>query len=505
MRYLLGWSRTKLASGLLATTMIFMGACSSGEVSSSGESSSSGSNSGKVIRIAIGTQDQVINTAVGGATVRELELLEKHLPTDGKYEGVKYDIQWSSYTSGPPITNKMLADQIDIGLMGDFPAVINLIKFQQEAADADTIFIGTLAYSPNGAGNAVVVPKDSDAKTLADLKGGTVSVPFGSAAHGMLLKALADAGLDPETDIELISQAPEVGGSSLRTGQIDAHADFIPFGELFPFRGFARKIFDGAQTGVPTLHGITVRSDFAEEHPEIVVAYLKAVLEANQMFQDDPEGISAQIEEWSGIEKEVVYMFLGPSGLQSLDPTIGEVQVSALKNSITTLTSLGKIEKPVNPEEVVNWIDESYLLTAMEELGLNYDEVIATAEAYQITGKDALTGEAIEDPKLAAQFWVQGEETVTNFASIANMVKALSALQTEGQAADVMFVHDYNNGWKLFAENAYFVSNGDEVAAFLVEADAQTYASSTGGQMTAFRGLQDLYADRQPVLVGAQQ
>lgn len=505
MRYLLGWSRTKLASGLLATTMIFMGACSSSEVSSSGKSSSSDSNSGKVIRIAIGTQDQVINTAVGGATVRELELLEKHLPTDGKYEGVKYDIQWSSYTSGPPITNKMLADQIDIGLMGDFPATINLIKFQQEAADADTIFIGTLAYSPNGAGNAVVVPKDSDAKTLADLKGSTVSVPFGSAAHGMLLKALADAGLDPETDVELISQAPEVGGSSLRTGQIDAHADFVPFGELFPFRGFARKIFDGAQTGVPTLHGITVRSDFAEEYPEIVVAYLKAVLEANQMFQDDPEGISAQIEEWSGVEKEVVYMFLGPSGLQTLDPTIGEVQVSTLKNSIVTLTSLGKIEKPVNPDEVVNWIDESYLLTAMEELGLDYDEVIATAEAYQITGKDALTGEAIKDPKLAAQFWVQGEETVTNFASIANMVKALSALQTEGQAADVMFVHDYNNGWKLFAENAYFVSNGDEVAAFLVEADAQTYASSTGGQMTAFRGLQDLYADRQPVLVGAQQ
>ncbi|MBE9138649.1 ABC transporter substrate-binding protein [Nodosilinea sp. LEGE 07088] len=505
MRYFLGWSRKKIASGLLVTSVLFMGACSTDQASSDGEPTSSGSNSGEVIRIAIGTQDQVINTAVGGATVRELELLEKYLPTDGKYEGVEYDIQWSSYTSGPPITNKMLADQIDIGLMGDFPAVINLIKFQQEAEDADSIFIGTLAYSPNGAGNAVVVPKDSDVTSLADLKGGTVSVPFGSAAHGMVLKALADAGLDPETDVNLISQAPEVGGSSLRTGQIDAHADFVPFGELFPFRGFAKKIFDGAQTGVPTLHGITVRSDFAEEYPEIVVAYLKAVLEANQTFQADPEGISAQIEEWSGIEKEVVYMFLGPSGLQPLDPTIREVQISALKNSIATLTSLGKIEKPVDPEEVVNWIDESYLLTAMEEMGLDYDEVIATAEAYQITGEDALTGEAIEDPKLAAQLWVQDDEEVTNYASIANMVKALSALQAEGKAADVMFVHDFNNGWKLFAENAYFVSNGDQVTAFLLESDAQAYASSNGGQMTAFRGLQDLYANRQPVLVGAVQ
>ncbi|HZG37759.1 MAG TPA: ABC transporter substrate-binding protein [Nodosilinea sp.] len=481
-----------------------MGACSSSEISTGGESTSAGSNSGKVIRIAIGTQDQVINTAVGGATVRELELLEKHLPTDGKYEGVKYEIEWSSYTSGPPITNKMLADQLDIGLMGDFPAVINLIKFQQEAKDADSVFVGTLAYSPTGAGNAVVVPKDSAATSLADLKGKTISVPFGSAAHGMVLNALADAGLDPETDVELISQAPEVGGASLRTGQIDAHADFVPFGELFPFRGFAKKIFDGAQTGVPTLHGIVVRSDFAEEHPEIVVAYLKAVLEANQMFQDDPEGISTQIEEWSGVDKEVVYMFLGPSGLQPLNPTIGDVQVSALKNSIATLTSLGRIETPVAPEEVTNWIDESYLRQAMEEMGLVYDDVIATAEAYQITGEDALTGEAISDPKKAAQFWAQGEEKVRNFASIANMIKALVELQAEGQAADVMFVHDHNNGWKLFAENSYFVSNGDEVAAFLVESDAQAYASSTGGQMTAFRGLQDLYAARQPLLVGAR-
>ncbi len=505
MHYLLGWSRKKIASGLLVTSVLFMGACSTAEVGPDGEAISSGSNSGEVIRISIGTQDQVINTAVGGATVRELELLEKYLPTDGKYEGVEYDIQWSSYTSGPPITNKMLANQIDIGLMGDFPAVINLIKFQQEAEDADSIFIGTLAYSPNGAGNAVVVPKDSDVTSLADLKGGTVSVPFGSAAHGMVLKALADAGIDPETDVDLISQAPEVGGSSLRTGQIDAHADFVPFGELFPFRGFAKKIFDGAQTGVPTLHGITVRSDFAEEHPEIVVAYMKAVLEANQMFQADPEGISAQIEEWSGVDKEVVYMFLGPSGLQPLDPTIRELQVSALKNSIATLTSLGKIENPVDPEEVTNWIDEGYLLTAMEEMGLDYDEVIATAESYQITGEDALTGEAIEDPKLAAQFWVQDEEKVTNFASIPNMLKALATLQADSKAADVMFVHDRNNGWKLFAENSYFVSSGDEVSAFLLESDAQAYAATSGGTMTAFKGLQDLYAVRQPVLVGANQ
>ncbi|NJK61513.1 MAG: ABC transporter substrate-binding protein [Synechococcaceae cyanobacterium SM2_3_1] len=446
----------------------------------------------ETIRISIGTQDQVINTAVGGATVREMQLLEKYLPTTGKYEGVDYDIQWSSYTSGPPITNKMVADQIDIGLMGDFPAVINMITFRQEVENTDTIYIGTLAYSPNGAGNAVVVPKDSTATSLADLKGGTVSVPFGSAAHGMLLKALQDNGIDPENDVNLISQSPEVGGTSLRTGQIDAHADFVPFGELFPFRGFARKIFDGAQTGVPTLHGIVVRSDFAEEYPEIVVAYMKAVLEANDMFREQPEAISTKIEEWSGIDREVVYMFLGYSGLQPLDPTIRDVHITALENSIATLKSLGRVDEAINPEDVSGWVDESFLRQAMEETGRDYEDVIASAESYLIEGEDAMTGEPITDPKLAAQLWIQGEDQVTNFASINNMVSMLSSLINEGKAADVIFVHDREKGWKLFAENSFYVKSGDTISAFLLKESAEAFAAANNGEVSDFKGLQQV-------------
>ncbi|EKV03378.1 ABC-type nitrate/sulfonate/bicarbonate transport system, periplasmic component [Leptolyngbya sp. PCC 7375] len=489
------WFRRLSLSCALTFSSVLIASCSGPSENAEGSANTASTGNGEVIRISIGTQDQVINTAVGGATVRELGLLEKHLPTTGKYENVEYDIQWSSYTSGPPITNKMLADQIDIGLMGDFPAVINLIKFQEEVEGVTSTFIGTLAYSPNGAGNAVVVPKDSEVTSLADLKGGSVSVPFGSAAHGMVLKALSDAGIDPESDVKLISQAPEVGGTSLRTGQIDAHADFVPFGELFPFRGFAKKIFDGAQTGVPTLHGIVVRSDFAEEHPEIVQAYLQAMLEANKTFQEKPEEISAQIEEWSGIEKEVVYMFLGPSGLQPINPSIGEVQLEALKNSIATLISLGKIESPVNPDDVTQWVDESFLKTAMDNMGLNYDEVIEVGESYVITGNDALTNEPIEEPKMAAQLWIQEEPTVTNFATIPNMIKKLNELQADGKASDVIFVHDRNKGWKLFAENSHYVKNGDEVSAFLLEADAQAFASESGGQVTTFKSLLQTYAN----------
>ena len=75
-----------------------------------------GKKTGKAVcsKIHVGTQDQVINTAVGGAVVRELEIFKDNLPTDGEYKGLKYDLEWSSYTSGPPITNKMVANQIPV-------------------------------------------------------------------------------------------------------------------------------------------------------------------------------------------------------------------------------------------------------------------------------------------------------------------------------------------------------------------------------------------------------
>ena len=46
-----------------------------------------GKKSGKAVcsKIHVGTQDQVINTAVGGAVVRELEILR--MTRDGEYKG----------------------------------------------------------------------------------------------------------------------------------------------------------------------------------------------------------------------------------------------------------------------------------------------------------------------------------------------------------------------------------------------------------------------------------
>ncbi len=104
---------------------------------------------------------------------------------DGKYKDVTYEIEWKDFTSGPPLTTEMVAEKLDIGAMADFPGVLNGVAFQKQGSRSR--FIATLSGSALGSGNGIVVPSDSPAQGLKDLKGKQISVPFGSSAHGMLL------------------------------------------------------------------------------------------------------------------------------------------------------------------------------------------------------------------------------------------------------------------------------------------------------------------------------
>ena len=125
----------------------------------------------EVIRIGIGTQDTTINCAAGGAVVRELHLLEKYLPHDGRYKDIKYEIVWHNFTSGAPANTEMLANKLDITNMADFPAILGASAFQAANNGVKTYYIATLSGSTRGAGNAVVVPLQSKVQSFSELKG----------------------------------------------------------------------------------------------------------------------------------------------------------------------------------------------------------------------------------------------------------------------------------------------------------------------------------------------
>lgn len=436
----------------------------------------------ETIRVAIGTQDTTINCATGGLLIRELKLLEKYLPKDGKYKDAKYEIVWKNFTSGPPLTNEMVADKLDIGSMADFPGALNAAAFKK--AGKKSVFITALSGSPQGSGNGLVVPIDSPVTSLAGLKGKSISVPFGSTAHSMLLRALKAQGLDPDKDVNLVSQSPEVGGSALQSHKIDAHADFVPFAELFPYRGFARKIYDGAQANAPTFHGTLVNADYAKKYPEVVVAFLRAAIEADRLISAEPEKYSELIAKTTGIEAEVNYLFHGPLGLQTRDFTVKPEYRAALKTAIGTLALLKRNDVPLTADELV---DESYLRTAFKLSGLDYDKQLKTYGRQPLVAKDAQTGAPIKDFNRVTQVWVEGEPKVRNYASPESALFAVRDAEKAGKKVRVVLVHDRLSGLKLLANLAWFVRNPNgQIDAYLEKDAADKAAQKAGGSVVNF-------------------
>ncbi|XXX81698.1 ABC transporter substrate-binding protein [Sorangium sp. So ce134] len=445
----------------------------------------------KAIRVAIGTQNATINCATGGLLLRELDLLKRYLPREGAYEDVHYDIVWRDFSSGPPITAEMVAGSLDFGMMADFPAVLNGIA--SEHAGRRNIYIATLSGSTAGAGNGIVVPIDSPAHSVADLKGKRVSVPFGSTAHGMLLRALSDAGLDPERDVTLVSQQPAEAEAALRDNSIDAHAGFVPFAELLPFRGAARKIYDGATTHIPTSHGMLVRAAYAEEHPEVVVGLLRAVIEADRTFERDPERYSELIERVTGVDAEVAYMFHGPLGIQTRDVTLKPQFVRGLRVAADTLALLKRTNGSL---DVDRFVDDRYIRQACAASGVSYEERLSRHAKAPLAQRDARTGKPIAEPKRAAQLWVAGETKVRSYESAASALAARKELSAQGKQLRAMFVHDRHTGLKLLAEQAWYAEAPDgDLDAFLSRDYAETWARERRGDV---RQLDDLDAHPAP-------
>jgi NitT/TauT family transport system substrate-binding protein len=435
----------------------------------------------ETITLGIGTQDTTSNTVTAGTIIRQLHLLEKYLPKDGKYANIRFEFEWQNFTSGPPVTNGMMANKLQFGMMGDYPLIVNGFTFSNNP-ESQSRLIAVAAYNQFGSGNGIVVHKDSPYYELSDLKGKLISVPFGSAAHGMVLKAMQDRGW-PADYFQLVSQTPEVGSTNLQEKKIDAHADFVPFAELLPFRGFARKIFDGVETNLPTFHGVVVRTDFAEKYPEVVVAYIKALIEANAWFRADPKAASEKIQEWTGINKEVVYIFLGPGGNMTTDPTIKPLLIDAAAQDVKVLQKLGRMTE----FDVTKWVDDSYIRKAYAELKLDYDAGLKSMANYEVKGEDDFCKKPISDPRKAGEVWVDGGE-IEPFSSASCTLGAYAAIKAKGKQINVAYVFDTSRGIKLFADQAYYAVGGDKgaIAPFLLKKDAEAYAAKNGGKVLGF-------------------
>ncbi len=350
-------------------------------------------SSDDTVRVVVGYQSKTINTVTAGTLLRAQGYLEQRLQTLTDSTGVEYSVEWQDYDTGAPITAQMVAEKIDIGSMGDYPMLINGSRTQSNP-NAETEIVSVTGYNPKGALNMVVVPPESPARSLTDLAGQKISASVGSAGHGTLVQALDRAGVDSDTDVEVLNQQPQVGSSALESGQVAALSQFVAWPGLLVFQDKAQLLYDGAELNVPTLHGVVVRESYAADHPEVLDAFLRAQLDATRFIQKEPLEASRIVAEDSGLPQEVVYLYNGPGGT-SFDTTLKPHLVDALKGDVPYLKSIGDFEEL----SIDGFVDDGPLRTAFEAEGLDYDVTLAqTGNPAEVTGADPVCGSDATDP-----------------------------------------------------------------------------------------------------------
>jgi sulfonate transport system substrate-binding protein len=277
-----------LAVAALAAA-IAVAACGSSSNSSSsnaanvGPTSSSGSSSsgGYTLNVGyIGNSGQL--TGPEGFAYSK-GLLQKWLAADG------IKVKLAQFANGPLLTAAMTGGSLDIGILGDTPALIaNSHGLPVKIINQDEV--GQPAW---------VIAKKGGATTLAGLSGETVARPQGSYIDRYLQGLLSEKGLTSK--VHLTAMLPPQAIAAAENGAIDAVA--LPAWEVAPIIAAGGTVLAKSET-TPDIQGtgvtiattkvLSAHSDLATDWNAVrlkAIAYATANPAAFYAFQATSNGI----------------------------------------------------------------------------------------------------------------------------------------------------------------------------------------------------------------------
>jgi sulfonate transport system substrate-binding protein len=172
-----------------------------------------------------------------------------------------------------PSTNEAFANgSIDFAGYGDLPSII---------ANAAGIHTKLLVPSGRGTDAYLLVPADSTAKSILDLKGKRIAVHRGRPWELPLARLVDSVGLT-YADFSVMNLDPEAGAAALAAGKIDALCT-MSSAYILQDKGVGKIIWSTADAPPDwkMLGGLWASADFVERHPDLTQLVATAYVKAN--------------------------------------------------------------------------------------------------------------------------------------------------------------------------------------------------------------------------------
>ena len=289
--------------------------------------------------VALHAQEKVVR--IGFQKYGKLVLLKSKGTLEGKLKPLGYKVVWTEFPAGPQLLEALNVGAIDFGNTGEAPPIF------AQAAGAPLIYVAHEPPAP--AGEAILVPKDSPIKSVADLKGKKVALNKGSNVHYLLVKALEQAGIK-YTDIEPVFLAPADARAAFERGSVQAWAIWDPFQAAAEAATGARTLSDGQ--GIVANHQFYFgRRDFVDGNGKALDALLAELSEVDAWAKSDIKAVAEQLSPSVGIPVAVLEVALKRQsyGIKPIDAAV----VAEQQRIADTFFELGLLPKKITIADAV--------------------------------------------------------------------------------------------------------------------------------------------------------
>jgi sulfonate transport system substrate-binding protein len=273
-----------------------------------------------------------------------LVLLKGKGSLEGALEHIGYTVEWIEFPAGPQLLEALNVGAVDFGSTGEAPPIF------AQAAGAPLVYVAHEPPAPRG--EAILVPKDSPIRSVAELKGKKVALNKGSNVHFLLVKALADAGV-AYGDIETAFLPPADARAAFEQGAVDAWAIWDPFQAAAEVAIEARQLRNGE--GLVSNHQFYLGArDFVAAHGPAVDAVIAGVAEVDVWAKANTDAAAAELAPTVGIPAPVLKVALERQsyGVKPLDERV----VTEQQAIADTFFGLGLLPKEIRIADAVRGI-----------------------------------------------------------------------------------------------------------------------------------------------------
>jgi ABC-type nitrate/sulfonate/bicarbonate transport system substrate-binding protein len=215
--------------------------------------------------------------------IRQQRLLEKRYP--------KTSFDWRVLPSATPITNGLVAGQIDFGAIGVGPLLFGW------SSGNDWKYLAPLSEA-----DLWLMVKDPNIKSLADLQGKKIAMPSALAIQAVILRKAASVKLGNARalDSSIVALDHPAGMEALLNGLVSAHLTSPPFQFLEQEQGARILVRSYQYFGAHSFVGLTGTQRFYDQHTDFCKELYKLVKTQSDLINKNPARAAAIVSAEAG-------------------------------------------------------------------------------------------------------------------------------------------------------------------------------------------------------------